>query len=106
MNPRTAHTLAKLNPNDARELLLDLGAIAVLKSFDRDCAQRYAAELLGQGCTRAITRNRLVQRYRISRRSAYRLIDSVIQNMARLLSCAKGAHPLAHTDRILNALNQ
>ena len=92
--------LNKLTEHDARTLLLELGTPAVLKSFDRDCQQRYAAELLGQGCTRATTRNRLMQRYQISMRSAYRLIDNVIQN------CAKTGRVLANTGRILNALNQ
>ena len=100
MTPRTAETLAKLHPSEARTLLLELGASAVLKSFDRDCQRRHAASLLGQGCTRTITRDRLMQRYQISMRSAYRLIDDVIQNRART------GHALANTGRIFNAHNQ
>ena len=100
LSTRTAETLAKLHPSEVRELLLELGAPAVLKSFDRDCQRRHAAQLLGQGCTRTITRDRLMQRYQISMRSAYRLIDAVIQNRART------GHVLANTGRILNAHNQ
>jgi len=100
LSTRTAETLAKLTEHDARTLLLELGAPAVLKSFDRDCQRRYAALLLGQGCTRVITRDRLMQRYQISMRSAYRLIDDVIQNLART------GPALANTGRIFNSHNQ
>ncbi len=97
LTPGASDTLAKLSEQDARTLLLELGALSALKSFDRDCAQRYAAELFGQRCTRAIIRARLVQRFGLSERSAYRLIDSVMQN------CAKSAHVLAHQQRMLAA---
>ena len=100
LSTRTAETLAKLSPSEVRELLLDLGAPAVLKSFDRDCQRRYAALLLGQGCTRTITRDRLMQRYQISKSSAYRLIDAVIQ------SCSRTGHVLGNTGRIFNSHNQ
>jgi hypothetical protein len=92
--------LNKLSEHDARTLLLELGAVAVLKSFDRDCQQRQAAQLLGQGCTRTITRDRLMQRYQISKSSAYRLIDAVIQ------SCSRTGHVLGNAGRIFNAHNQ
>ena len=100
LSTRTAETLAKLPEHDARTLLLELGAPAVLKSFDRDCQRRHAALLLGQGCTRTITRDRLMQRYQISMRSAYRLIDAVIQN------CAKTGHALANNACTLEAPDQ
>ena len=99
MTPHIANTLAKLSPKEARSLLLELGAFAALRAFDRDCAQQYAAELLSQRCTRALTRDRLVHRFGISERSAYRLIDAAIQNRA------KSGHGLANHRSTLNIPN-
>lgn len=99
MTPHVANTLAKLSPKEARSLLLELGAFAALRAFDRDCAQQYAAELLGQRCTRALTRDRLMQRFGISERSAYRLIDAAIQNRA------KSGHGLAYHRSTLDTPN-
>ena len=79
LTPSASASLAKLSEADARVLLLELGALAALRAFDRDCAERYAGELLRQRCTRAVTRDRLVQRYGMSERSAYRVINAVIQ---------------------------
>ena len=100
MTPRIAEILAKLHQSEAREVLLSLGAVSALKSFDRDCQQRYAAELLAQHRTRAFTRDRLIQRYQISMSSAYRLIDNVIQNRFRT------GHPLTNTAGTPKAHNQ
>ena len=100
MTPRIAEILAKLHQSEAREVLLELGAVSALKSFDRDCARRFAAELLAQHRTRAFTRDRLMQRYQISMSSAYRLIDTVIQNRFR------NWHPLTNTAGTPNAHNQ
>ncbi len=81
MTPRTAEILAKIDPSDVHELLLELGADAVLKAFDRDCQRQCAAELLRHH-SRVITRDKLMQRYRISRSRAYRAIDAAIQQQA------------------------
>ena len=79
MTPRTAEILAKIDPGEVHELLLELGADAALKAFDLDRRRQYAAELLRQGCTRYIARKKLMQQYRISRASAYRDIDAAFQ---------------------------
>ena len=99
MTPHTANTLAKLSDNEVRSLLLELGALATLRAYDRNSAQTHAAELLAQRCTRAQTRDRLVQRFGISERSAHRLIDAAIQNRA------KSGHGLANHRSTLNIPN-
>jgi hypothetical protein len=83
-------TLKKLPESEARTLLADLGLQSALRAFDADCARRFASERLDAGDLRATIRDRLVCRFRISPRSAYRVIDKVIQdrgNRARTAMC-------------------
>ena len=85
--PNASAALAKLSEQEARSLLLCLGAVAALRAYDRDCAERYAAQLLAQHCTRAIIRDRLKHRFNISERTAYRHIDAVIQSISSAKTC-------------------
>ncbi len=95
-----------LSESNARGLLIELGAVAALREFDRQCAQEYAAQLLAQRCTRAQVRDRLMQRYRFSERSAYRCIDQAIQSANPAKPCitmAGGARTLCTSTNQLQA---
>ena len=64
-----------LGPDNGRRLLEMLAANAAIREFDRISAIRYAETLLRQHRGRAEIRDRLMTRYRISPRTAYRYLD-------------------------------
>jgi hypothetical protein len=83
LSNQTIATLQKLPETEARTLLLELGTQSALRAFDADSAQRLVSERLDAGDLRATIRDRLVSRFGMSERSAYRVIDAVIQNRAK-----------------------
>jgi hypothetical protein len=73
-----AALLRTLQEGDARRLLGGLGQRAALREFERDCAIRYALALFHQRVDRLMIRDRLMQRYELGIRTAYRYIDEAL----------------------------
>lgn len=70
-----------LGEDGVRRVLQSVGASAALRAFNRDCAIRYALELLERRLSTAEVRARLIARYNVSVRSAYRLFGEAIKSL-------------------------
>ena len=70
--------LMQLTESQARELLIGLGQLSVLREYERGLAVQYASSLLKAKNRRSLIRDRLCIRYEVSRRTAYRIIESAL----------------------------
>ena len=90
----------ELGESRGKRLLELLGARAALRDLRRVCATRYAVQLLNAGeRDRSVIRDRLIVRYDISRRNAYRCIDAAL-NESKLcrFSPRFGTAPMSNND--------
>jgi hypothetical protein len=78
MDHDVAELLHTLDEAKARRLLEGLGQRAALREFGRQCAVRFAVDLLLQRAERPQIRDRLMQRYGLERRTAYLRIDEAL----------------------------
>lgn len=70
--------LAKLDPADARRLLIELDARRYLREFEREQVRRAALHLVSLDLPRATIRDRLQARG-VSRRTAQRIVSEVLR---------------------------
>ena len=83
MDDEVAAVLDLLKEGEARRTLAELGKRAALRAFDRVLAVRHAVALLEQRIERPVIRERLMERYSFSRRTAYSVIDEALALFCR-----------------------
>jgi hypothetical protein len=83
MNNDVIALIQALDEGETRRTLADLGKRAALRAFDRVCAIRYGVDLLRLRVERPEIRERLMQRYGFSRRTAYNCIDEALTLFCR-----------------------
>lgn len=78
MDSDVAELLHSLDEAKARRLLEGLGQRAALREFDRQCAIRFATGLLRQHVGTTDVRQRIMKRYNVSERTAFRYYEEAV----------------------------
>ncbi len=71
----------ELGEGAIRRVLWTAGAAAAVRAFDRQCAIAYAAELLRQRVGTGELRDRLMARYSVSERTAFRYFAEALKSL-------------------------
>lgn len=75
-----------------RSVLHAAGARAALKAFNRDCAIRFAADLLSRRAGSDVIRDRLMARYGVSTATAYRYFAAAVSLSKAIRREKRGMH--------------